>query len=115
MGPYSQAIAFGDALYCSGQIALRPEDGELLDGPVEAQVRQCLANLQAICEAAGTSLDQALQVVVYLTDLETFPAMNEVYAQFFTAGPPARATVGVAALPAGAKVEIAATVRLNAG
>jgi 2-iminobutanoate/2-iminopropanoate deaminase len=112
IGPYSQAIAHGGVLYCSGAIPLDPA-GEPVgaDDPAE-QARQCLRNLAAIAVAAGGELAEALRVTVYTTRLEEFAAINEAYAEFFGEPPPARVTIGVAALPKGALVEIAATIPL---
>ena len=110
IGPYSQAVRHGDLLFCSGQIPLDPVSGELVKLDAAGQARQCLENLQAVCRAAGTSLENALRVTVYLTDINDFARVNEVYEEFFTAEPPARVAVGVAALPRGAEVEIDAVV-----
>jgi 2-iminobutanoate/2-iminopropanoate deaminase len=115
IGPYSHAVlaALGGAgrlLFCSGQIPLDPVTGELSGASASDQARRCLENLQAVCEAAGTSLRQALRLTVYMTDLADFAAVNEVYASFFPKDPPARVAVQVAALPRGAQVEIDAIV-----
>jgi 2-iminobutanoate/2-iminopropanoate deaminase len=110
IGPYSHAVRHGDLLFCSGQIPLRPEDGTLVDDSLAAATRQCLKNLAAVCEAAGTDLGQALQLTVYSTELEGFAAINDAYAEFFGSKPPARAAVGVVALPKGARVEVAGIV-----
>jgi 2-iminobutanoate/2-iminopropanoate deaminase len=113
IGPYSQAIAHDGVLYCSGAIPLDPA-GELVgEGDAPAQARQCLRNLAAIAEAGGGKLTEALQVTVYTTRLEEFPAINEAYAEFFEEPPPARVTIGVSALPKGALVEISALVPLK--
>jgi 2-iminobutanoate/2-iminopropanoate deaminase len=112
VGPYSQAVASGGLLFCSGQVALVPGGGDLLGEPVAVQARQCLENLAGLCEGAGTSLDRAVKVNVYLTDMSAWGELNEVYAGFFTAAPPARAVVGVAALPVGALVEVEAVIAL---
>lgn len=113
IGPYSQAIAHEGVLYCSGAIPLDPA-GELIgEGDAPAQARQCLRNLEAIAEAGGGKLTEALQVTVYTTRLEEFPAINEAYAEFFEEPPPARVTIGVSALPKGALVEISALVPLR--
>jgi 2-iminobutanoate/2-iminopropanoate deaminase len=112
IGPYSHAVQAGELLFCSGQIPLDPVHGELVGESAAAQARQCLENLQAVCAAAGTSLDRALRLTVYMTDLQEFAAVNEVYAAFFAKDPPARVAVGVAALPKGAQVEIDAIVAL---
>jgi 2-iminobutanoate/2-iminopropanoate deaminase len=112
IGPYSQAIASRDVLYCSGQVPIDPETGELVGETPAEQAAQCLRNLRAVAEAAGTSLEHALRLTVYTTRLEEFGAINEAYAEFFAGDPPARAAVGVAALPKGALVEIDAVVAL---
>jgi 2-iminobutanoate/2-iminopropanoate deaminase len=112
IGPYSHAVRWGETLYCSGQIPLDPATGELVGGGAAAQARRCLDNLAAVCEAAGTSLSRALRVTIYMTDLDEFAAVNEAYASFFPADPPARVTVGVAQLPKGAYVEVEAVVAL---
>ena len=113
IGPYSQAIAHDGVLYCSGAIPLDPA-GELVgEGDAPAQARQCLRNLEAIATAGGGKLAEALQVTVYTTRLEEFPAINEAYAEFFEEPPPARVTIGVSALPKGALVEISALVPLK--
>jgi 2-iminobutanoate/2-iminopropanoate deaminase len=110
IGPYSQAIRHGDLLICSGQIPLDPASGETVGATPAEQATQCLTNLRAVCEAAGTSLDRALRLTVFTTDLGEFPAINEAYAEFFGEDPPARAAVEVSALPKGAMVEIDAIV-----
>lgn len=115
IGPYSQGVITGGLLFCSGQIALDPETGELVgDGDAGVQTRRCLANLEAVCDAARGSLRAAVKVTVYVTDLASdWDAVNEAYAEFFgDADPPARAAVEVAALPRGALVEIDAIVAL---
>src|SRR5262249_2506189 len=100
----------GKLLFCSGQIPLDPATGELVGTSASEQARRCLENLQAVCQAAGTSLGEALRLTVYMTDLADFAAVNEVYGGFFPEPPPARVAVEVAALPLGAKVEIDAIV-----
>jgi 2-iminobutanoate/2-iminopropanoate deaminase len=112
IGPYSHAVRAGGLLLCSGQIALDPISGELVGATAAEQARGCLENLRAVCDAAGTSLARAVRVTVYMTDLAAFAEVNDVYAGFFTDEPPARVTVGVAALPRGAAVEIDAIVAL---
>ena len=107
VGPYSQAIRSGDVVYVSGQIPLDPATGEKVEGEIEDEARQVMANLKAVLEAAGSSMDRVVKATVYLTDLSLFPRVNAVYADAFDADPaPARVTVGVAALPLGAQVEI---------
>jgi 2-iminobutanoate/2-iminopropanoate deaminase len=106
IGPYSQAIRAGNALYTAGQVALDPESGQLVEGGIEAQTRRVLDNLAAVLEAAGGTLANVVKTTVFMQDLGEFVAMNAVYAEYFTAQPPARSTVQVAGLPRGAKVEI---------
>jgi 2-iminobutanoate/2-iminopropanoate deaminase len=112
IGPYSQAIAHEGILYCSGAIPLDPAGEMVGDGDAPEQARQCLRNLEAIAAAGGGKLTEALQVTVYTTRLEEFPAINEAYAEFFEEPPPARVTIGVSALPKGALVEVSALVPL---
>jgi len=108
IGPYSQAIRAGDLVFCSGQIPLAPDSGEMVGGDdVRLQTQRVLDNLAAVLDAAGSSLALVVKATIYLTDLDDFSSVNEVYGQAFTEGPPpARACVQVAALPRGAKVEI---------
>ena len=108
IGPYAQAVAAGDLVFCSGQVGLDPANGSLVPGGIAAETARALDNLAAVLSAAGLGLDDVVKTTVYLLDLAEFPAMNEVYARYFRAPYPARATVGVAALPAGARVEIEA-------
>lgn len=112
IGPYSQAVRAGGLLFCSGQIPLDPVTGELTGQTAAEQARRCLENLRAVCAAADTSLQRAVKITVFMTDLAAFAEVNEVYGSFFDHRPPARATVGVAQLPKGAQVEIEATVAL---
>jgi 2-iminobutanoate/2-iminopropanoate deaminase len=113
IGPYSQAIRSGDLLFCSGQIPLEPSTGELVKVDIEGQARRCLENLAAVAEAGGGSLAHAVRCTVYLTDMNDFARVNEVYSEFFGGDdPPARVAVGVASLPKGADVEIDAIVAL---
>jgi 2-iminobutanoate/2-iminopropanoate deaminase len=106
--PYSQAIGAGGFVFVSGQLALRPDHAEIVGVSITEQTEQVFANLRAILEAAGSSLDRLVKTTVYLTDLGDFAGMNEVYARHVGDRPPARATIEVAALPSGAKVEIEA-------
>lgn len=106
--PYSQAIVAGGFVFVSGQLALRPGDKELTGPSIEEQTEQVFANLRAILEAAGSGLDRLVKTTVFLTDLGDFAGMNSVYAKHLGDQPPARATIEVAALPTGAKVEIEA-------
>jgi 2-iminobutanoate/2-iminopropanoate deaminase len=113
VGPYSHAVATTGLLFCSGQIPLDPETDELIDGGAGEQATRCLRNLAAVCEAAGAQLADAVRLTVYLTDLgEDWGEVNDAYVAFFEADPPARAAVGVDALPKGARVEIDAVVAL---
>lgn len=106
IGPYSQAIVHAGLVYCSGQIALDPGTGAVIEGDVAAQTRQVLANLEAVLLAAGSGLDRVLKTTVYLRDMADFSAMNGVYAERFGDWRPARATVAVAGLPRDVRVEI---------
>lgn len=113
IGPYSQAVVADGVLYCSGQVPLDPATGELIEGGVAEQARRCLESLDAVCRAAGTRLSEAARIGIYLTDMDLFAELNEVYATFFSEPFPVRSTVGVAALPKGALVEMDATVPLG--
>ena len=108
IGPYSQAVRWGDLIFVSGQIPIDPATGQVVGDDVAAQTERVLKNLAAILEAAGASLGQVLKTTVYLRDLNDFGKMNEVYARFFSEQPPARATVQVARLPRDVSVEIEA-------
>jgi 2-iminobutanoate/2-iminopropanoate deaminase len=113
IGPYSQAIRTGSLLFCSGQIPLDPSTGEIVKEDVTGQARRCLENLAEVCQAAGTSLTEAVRCTVYLVDIADFARVNEAYGEFFGGDdPPARVAVGVASLPKGADVEIDAIVAL---
>jgi reactive intermediate/imine deaminase len=113
IGPYSQAVVADGVLYCSGQVPLDPATGELVEGGIAEQASRCLESLDAVCAAAGTRLTQAARIGIYLTDMSEFPKVNDVYATFFEQPFPVRTTVGVAALPKGALVEMDATVPLG--
>lgn len=106
IGPYSQAVAAGGLVFLSGQIPIDPATRALVPGDVRKQTRQVLDNLKAVLTASGASLGDVVKTTIYLTNLADFTAVNEIYAETFGTEPPARATVGVAALPMGAKVEI---------
>jgi 2-iminobutanoate/2-iminopropanoate deaminase len=108
VGPYSQAIRSGELIYTAGQLGMDPETGALVEGGVQAQTRQALTNIQAVLAAAGASLANVVKTTVFLQDMGDFQAMNAVYAEFFSAAPPARSAVQVAALPLGGLVEIEA-------
>lgn len=111
IGPYSQAVRAGNLLFCSGQIPLS-SDGILVEGGVEEQTRQVMANLGAVIRAAGANFSQVVKTTIYLTDIADFAQVNQIYAASFISVPPARSTVAVAALPRGARVEIEAIVAL---
>ncbi len=111
IGPYSQAVRAGGFLFCSGQIPLDPSTGKMVDGGIEAQTERVLKNLEAVLTAGGATLRSVVKTTVYLVDLGDFPAMNAVYGKFFPEDPPARATVQIVKLPAGARVEIDAVAR----
>ncbi|RMF57617.1 MAG: RidA family protein [Calditrichaeota bacterium] len=113
IGPYSQAIAAGPFLFVSGQIALDPGTGDLVDGDVRAQTQRVMENIRGVLEAAGSSLDAVVKCTIYLKNLADFGSVNETYARFFTAEPPARATVEVSRLPKGVDVEIDAIAYLG--
>lgn len=104
--PYSQAIRVGDFVFCAGQVPLDPESGELVEGGIEQQTRRVMENIKAVLTGAGLSLENVCKATVFVTDLADFGAINAVYAEYFMFDPPARSTVQVAALPAGARVEI---------
>ena len=113
IGPYSQAIRAGSTVYLSGQIPLDPVSGELIGGDIEAQAVRVFENLKAVAEAAGGTLRQAVKITIYLTDLSHFATVNAVMARYFEQPYPARATLGVAALPRGAAVEADAILVLG--
>ncbi len=106
VGPYSQAVKYGGLLYTAGQIPIDPATNQLVLDSFAVQVRQVLNNLRAVCEAAGTSLDQAIKVTVYLQDLSKFAELNAIYEEYFGQSKPARSTVQAAALPKGVDVEM---------
>ena len=106
IGPYSQAVAAGDWVFCSGQIPLDPETGSLVVSDIRAATARAMENLRAVLEAAGLTFDHVVKTTIYLVDLADFAAVNAVYSGYFQKDPPARATVQVAALPRGVSVEI---------
>jgi 2-iminobutanoate/2-iminopropanoate deaminase len=110
IGPYVHAVRAGGLLFCSGQIPLDPRTGDIVGVTAAEQAGRCLENLAAVCGAAGASLGDAVRMTIYVTDMNQFASINEVYGSFFESDPPARVTVGVAALPRGAQVEIDAVV-----
>lgn len=113
IGTYSQAVKAGNTVYLSGQIPLLPETMELMEGDMEASIRQVFDNLQAVCEAAGGTLADIVKLNIFLTDLGNFALVNEVMATYFQEPYPARAAVGVAALPKGVGVEMDAVMVLS--
>lgn len=106
IGTYSQAVRTGNTVYLSGQIPLDPASGELVSGDIQAEVERAFANLRAVCEAAGGSLAHLAKLNVYLTDLAHFPVVNAAMEKLFAQPYPARAAIGVAQLPRGARVEV---------
>lgn len=110
IGPYSQAIRAGNSVYLSGQIGLDPKTGEMVAGGIEAQARRVFNNLKAVAETSGQGLEQVVRVTVYLIDLAHFTKVNEIMVEYFHPPYPARVTVGVAALPRGALVEVDAVM-----
>lgn len=113
IGPYSQAVRSGTTVYFSGQIALDPATGEVVEGGIEAQARRAFDNLKAVAEAAGGSMDDIVRVGLYLTDLSQFGAVNAVMADYFAAPYPARSTIEVSALPKGVVFEVDAVMVLG--
>ena len=106
IGTYSQAVAVGSTIYVSGQIPLDPATGTLVTGGIDSEIRRAFDNLLAIAQAAGGTLDDVVKLTLYLTDLGHFPQVNQIMAEYFQEPYPARATVGVAALPRGARIEM---------
>jgi 2-iminobutanoate/2-iminopropanoate deaminase len=115
LGPYSQAIAAGGFLFCSGQLGLDPATGDFAGGDVEAQAARALMNLGNVLEAAGCTFEDVVKTTIFLADMADFAVVNGVYGRFVTDPPPARSTVEVAALPKGGRIEIEAIARLRAG
>jgi reactive intermediate/imine deaminase len=113
IGPYSQAVRAGNTVYLSGQIALDPASGQLVEGGFDAQVERAFLNLKAVSQAAGGSLSDVVKLTLFLTDLAQFPKANEIMQTFFEAPYPARSTVGVLSLPRGALFEVEAIMVLS--
>jgi reactive intermediate/imine deaminase len=113
IGPYSQAIRAGDTVYLSGQVPFDPATMQLVTGDIEQQARRVFENLKAVAEAAGGSLGQAVKLTIFLTDLGNFAKVNEVMSSYFAKPYPARSTIGVAALPRGAQIEIECVLHLG--
>jgi 2-iminobutanoate/2-iminopropanoate deaminase len=112
VGPYSQGVVAGGLVFTAGMLGLSPQTGDLVGADAPAQARQALTNIKNILEAAGSSLDRAVKVTLYLTDITSFSEVNEVYAEFFSGDPPARSTVEIGPLPKGGLVEIDAVALL---
>ena len=108
IGPYTQAIAAGGFVFCSGQIPLDPATNQLVEGGIEIQTRRVLDNLAAVLQAGGSSLQQVVKTTIFLQDMDDFATVNTIYAEYFGSEPPARATVQVARLPRDVRIEIAA-------
>lgn len=106
IGPYSQAILSDDTLYCSGQIAIDPETGSMVNGSIEEETRQVLENIGAVLQGASMDYENVVRCTVFLTDVNDYAQVNDVYGRYFNEAPPARQAVQVAALPRNAKVEI---------
>lgn len=113
IGTYSQAVRAGDTVYLSGQVPFDPATMQLVTGDIEVQARRVFENLKAVAEAAGGSLDHAVKLTIFLTDLASFAKVNEVMATYFAKPYPARSTIGVAALPRGAQIEIECVLHLG--
>ena len=112
VGPYTHAVVSNGLVFCSGQVPLDPETGELVVGSIDAMTRRCLDNLATVAEAAGAQLSDAVRMGIYVTDMNSFKEVNEAYGSYFESDPPARSTVAVVALPLGAQVEIDAVLAL---
>jgi 2-iminobutanoate/2-iminopropanoate deaminase len=112
VGPYQHAVVSNGLVFCSGQVPIDPTTGKLVEASIGDQTRQCLENLSVVAAAAGAQLSDAVRMGIYVTDMATFKDVNEAYATYFETDPPARSTVGVAALPLGAQVEIDAVIAL---
>ena len=112
VGPYQHAVVSNGLVFCSGQVPLDPNTGKLVEGSIGVQTKQCLENLSVVAAAAGARLSDAVRMGIYVTDMGAFKDVNEAYGTYFEADPPARSTIGVAALPLGAQVEIDAVIAL---
>jgi 2-iminobutanoate/2-iminopropanoate deaminase len=112
VGPYEHAVVSNGLLFCSGQVHVDPDSGQLVEGSVGDQTRRCLENLSIVAAAAGAQLSDAVRMGIYVTDMSTFKDVNEAYGAYFQTDPPARSTVAVSALPLGADVEIDAVIAL---
>lgn len=112
VGPYSQAVKINKMVFLSGQIAIDPGTQQFIDGDIETQTKRVLENLKAVMEASGSSLEDIVKTTIYLTDINDFSKVNEIYASYFSRGKPARSTVCVAALPKNARIEIDAIAEI---
>jgi 2-iminobutanoate/2-iminopropanoate deaminase len=112
-GPYSHAVKSNGMLFCSGQVPIDPATGKLVEGSIGDYTRRCLENLKNVAAAAGADLSDAVRMGIYVTDISVFGEVNEAYGAYFPSDPPARTTIGVAALPLGAQVEIDAVIALR--
>src|SRR5437764_11142929 len=115
IGPYSQAIRFGNLIFCSGQIPLEPKSGQMVSDDIADQTRRVLDNISGLLKSEGLSLGDVLKTTIFLTDLGNFQIVNEIYGSYFSSDPPARSTVQVSALPKGAKIEIEVIALANRG
>ena len=106
VGPYSQAVRIGNFVFCSGQIPLDPKSGQIVEGDIIAQARRVMENITAVLRAEGLTFENIVKTTIFLTNLADFQTVNELYGSYFKSDPPARSTVGVAALPKGAQIEI---------
>lgn len=106
IGPYSQAVSANGFVFCSGQVPFEPSTMELVSGSITEETKRCVHNLEAVLKEAGSDLSKVVKTTIYVTNMDDFAEVNEAYGSFFSSEPPARATVGVAALPKGARVEI---------
>jgi 2-iminobutanoate/2-iminopropanoate deaminase len=111
-GPYSHAVRSGGFVYCSGQTPVDPTTGSLIEGSIGDQARRCLDNLSVVAAAAGASLEDAVRMTIYVTDMSAFSEVNQAYGSYFPSDPPARTTIGVASLPLGAAIEMDAVLAL---
>lgn len=106
IGPYSQAIALGNLLFCSGQVAIDPKNNQVLTGDVKSQTEQVMKNIEAVLKAGGAGFQNVVKTTIFLTDMKDFATVNEIYGRYFPQNPPARSTVQVSGLPKGVNVEI---------
>ena len=112
VGPYTHAVVSNGLVFCSGQVPLDPESGQLVEGTIGEQTKRCMENLSVVAAAAGAQLSDAVRMGIYVTDMGTFKDVNEAYGSYFESDPPARSTIAVSALPLGAQVEIDAVIAL---